>query len=65
MVLKIYIIDGGERYYLSKWYVYDEIDCVVFTAIAKHAMKFRDRDVVNDYHYQLRAMGYQPRTEVC
>lgn len=65
MVLKIYIIDGGERYYLSKWFVCDGLDCVVFTAIAKHAMKFKDRTALNDYQYQLRAMGYKPRTEVC
>ena len=65
MVLKIYIVDGGEWYYLRDWFVYDGLDHVVFTATAKHAMKFHTREAATDYMYQLRANGYRPKTEVC
>lgn len=63
-MIKIYITDGGTKYYLQNWFVVDGLDHVVFTQQGRYAMRFRSQQRANDYMYQLRAMGYQPRMEV-
>jgi len=60
---KIFIVENGERYYLRDWFVYEDNDCLVFTANGKYAMRFKSLTLMNDYIYQLKANGYSPRTE--
>lgn len=52
---KIFIVENGEKYYLRDWFVYEDNDCLVFTANAKHAMRFKSMTLMNDYIYQLKS----------
>lgn len=65
MLFKLYIVENGERLYLRDWFVFEGLDHLVFTERARHAMRFRSRETLSDYIYQLKAYGYRPRTEEC
>lgn len=60
---RIYIADGGTKFYLRDWIICDERDNLVFDAERRNAMKFRKWEAAMKYRERMILLDYHPNIE--
>lgn len=60
---RIYISDGGTRFYLRDWMICDKRDNLIFDVDRRYAMRFKSWDVAMKYREKMVNLGYHPHIE--
>ena len=60
---RIYIADGGTKFYLRDWVVSDDLDNLVFDVDRRYAMLFMKFDIAMKYREKMIIMNYHPHIE--
>ena len=60
---RIYISDGGTKFYLRDWIASDQRDNLVFDGDTRSSMKFKKLATAVRYRERMEALGYHPHIE--
>ena len=60
---RIYISDGGTKFYLRDWIICDQRDNLLFDVDVRYAMKFRDWNAAMKYRERMILLNYHPHIE--
>ena len=60
---RIYISDGGTKYYLRDWIICDEFNNLIFDVDRNRAMMFKSWDAVIRYREKMVGLDYHPHIE--
>ena len=60
---RIYISDGGTKFYLRDWIICDQFDNLIFDVDRHYAMVFKTWDAAMRYRERMILLNYHPHIE--